>query len=118
MPGVTPLSATPASAICTRLPACRARSLEICRDRCQPPARFFRPAALRGDPPRARGAGAGCAAGRGRSALRPGLRNGRYHQLVRADRRGAGAGRQRRGQPGRQERSEVPDRRHAHPGSL
>ncbi|KAG0774239.1 hypothetical protein G6F22_014226 [Rhizopus arrhizus] len=67
MPGVTPLSATPASAICTRLPACRARSLEICRDRCQPPARFFRPAALRGDPPRARGAGAGCAAGRGRS---------------------------------------------------
>ena len=31
-----PLSAAPGSAISGTLPACRARPLEICRDRCQP----------------------------------------------------------------------------------
>nr|GFD60308.1 hypothetical protein [Tanacetum cinerariifolium] len=57
-------------------------------------------------------------AGRGRSAVRPGVRNGRHQLRVRPGRRGAGAGRQRRGQPGREERSQVADRRHADPGSL
>ncbi len=71
------------------------------------------------DPPRG-GAHAGPherVAGRGGSAVRSGLRDGRHQRRIRPDGRGAGAGRERRGQPGG-ERSDIADRRHAYPGSL
>ena len=41
------------------------------------------------------------AAGRGRGALRPGLRDGRHQRRIRPGRRGHHPGRQRRGEPGR-----------------
>jgi NAD(P) transhydrogenase subunit beta len=50
------------------------------------------------------------AARRSRSAVRHGLRNGRHQRRVRAGRRGDGARRERRGEPGGEERSEVADR--------
>ena len=48
------------------------------------------------------------AAGRSRGAVRAGVRDGGHQLRVRPGRRGAGARRQRRGQPGGQERSKSP----------
>jgi NAD(P) transhydrogenase subunit beta len=55
------------------------------------------------------------AAGRGRRALRPDRRHGRHQPRVRQHRRVAGDRRQRRGQPGGQDRPGQPDLRHADP---
>ncbi len=56
------------------------------------------------------------AAGRSRRALRPDRRHGRHQPRVPDHRRVAGDRRQRRGQPGRQDRSGFADLRHADPG--
>ncbi|CAI3791178.1 hypothetical protein DBADOPDK_00154 [Pseudomonas sp. MM223] len=58
------------------------------------------------------------AAGRGRGAVRSSVRDGRHQRRVRPGRRGAGTGRQRRGQPGGEERPQIANRRHADPRSV
>ncbi len=57
-------------------------------------------------------------AGRSRGALRSGVRDGRHQLRIRSGRCGAGARCQRRGQPGRQERSEIAHCRDADSGGI